>query len=446
MAATVVASPGASGSTILRPACSQPTLENSFFGCCWSRNRVPLLHHPLDFKGAKRILLTAAAAAAASSSSSSSSSSMERDSAAAAAADFFRTPAQSWRSQNIKRFEHLRRLELDNNTEKEIAVLNNLMSVGSEQQNHNGTILRTRPKRIILVRHGQSEGNIDESAYTRIPDSKIALTEVGWKQAVQCGKKIRHVIESDHEENWQVYFYVSPYRRTLQTLRGIGMAFERHRIAGVREEPRLREQDFGNFQNRERMQLEKAARIRYGRFFYRFPNGESAADVYDRITGFRETLRSDIDVGRFQRPEASSKNMNLVIVSHGLTLRVFLMRWYKWTVEQFEGLWNFGNTGMLVMELGPGGRYSLAVHQTADELRAFGMTDKMIADQEWQKKARPGELNVDWDTSGPSFFTHFEAMERGFNLEAEIPPDVARVETERITIARRMEPPVTQSN
>jgi hypothetical protein len=33
------------------------------------------------------------------------------------------------------------------------------------------------------------------------------------------------------------------------------------------------------------MQLEKAARIRYGRFFYRFPNGESAADVYDRITG-----------------------------------------------------------------------------------------------------------------------------------------------------------------
>jgi len=25
----------------------------------------------------------------------------------------------------------------------------------------------------------------------------------------------------------------------------------------------------------------------------------------------------------------------------------------------------------------------LAVHQTADELRAFGMTEKMIADQEW---------------------------------------------------------------
>ncbi|KAF1873734.1 hypothetical protein Lal_00027772 [Lupinus albus] len=78
-------------------------------------------------------------------------------------------------------------------------------------------------------------------------------------------------------------------------------------------------------------------RIRYGHFFYRFPNGESAADVYDRITGFRETLRTDISLGRFQPPGENETDMNLVIVSHGLTLGVFLMRWYKWTVQQFEG-------------------------------------------------------------------------------------------------------------
>lgn len=77
---------------------------------------------------------------------------------------------------------------------------------------------------------------------------------------------------------------------------------------------------------------------------------------WKKYAGFRETLRADIDVGRFQRPESRSKNMNLILVSHGLTLRVFLMRWYKWTVQQFEGLYNFGNTEMLVMELGPGGR------------------------------------------------------------------------------------------
>jgi hypothetical protein len=41
-------------------------------------------------------------------------------------------------------------------------------------------------------------------------------------------------------------------------------------------------QDFGNFQDAEGKKREKAERLRFGRFFYRFPNGESGADVYDR--------------------------------------------------------------------------------------------------------------------------------------------------------------------
>ncbi|KAH7692766.1 Histidine phosphatase superfamily clade-1 protein [Dioscorea alata] len=268
-----------------------------------------------------------------------------------------------------------------------------------------------RPRRIILVRHGQSEGNVDESAYTRVPDPRIGLTAKGWDDAEACGRRIRELVSLDGDnegvDDWKVYFYVSPYRRTLETLQGVGRAFDRSRIVGVREEPRLREQDFGNFQDRERMRVEKEIRRRYGRFFYRFPNGESAADVYDRITGFRETLRADIDIGRFQPPGERTPNMNLVIVSHGLTLRVFLMRWYKWTVEQFEGLNNFDNGGMLVMQTGFGGRYSLLVHHNSQELKAFGLTEAMLTDQEWQKTARPGELNYNCMTSGPSWFPHF---------------------------------------
>ncbi|TVU04316.1 hypothetical protein EJB05_50108, partial [Eragrostis curvula] len=263
-----------------------------------------------------------------------------------------------------------------------------------------------RPRRIILVRHGESEGNVDEAAYTRVPDPRIGLTAKGWCDAEDCGRRLHRLVERDGDD-WKVYFYVSPYRRTLETLRGVGHAFDDdpHRIAGVREEPRLREQDFGNFQDREKMRVEKETRLRYGRFFYRFPNGESAADVYDRITGFRETLRADIDIGRFQPPgEEHSPNMNVVIVSHGLTLRVFLMRWYKWTVRQFEGLNNLGNGGSLVMQTGEGGRYSLLVHHSADELREFGLTDEMIQDQMWQKTAQPGDLNYTFMTNGQAFF------------------------------------------
>lgn len=102
-----------------------------------------------------------------------------------------------------------------------------------------------RPRRIILVRHGQSQGNVDESAYTRIADPKISLTDKGKAQSLQCGHNIRDLLLKDGHDDWKLYFYVSPYTRTLQTLQHLARPFERFRIAGLREEPRLREQDFG---------------------------------------------------------------------------------------------------------------------------------------------------------------------------------------------------------
>ena len=39
--------------------------------------------------------------------------------------------------------------------------------------------LAKRPRRIILVRHGQSQGNVDDKVYATVPDSQIALTERG---------------------------------------------------------------------------------------------------------------------------------------------------------------------------------------------------------------------------------------------------------------------------
>ncbi|KAF8775814.1 hypothetical protein HU200_004204 [Digitaria exilis] len=275
-------------------------------------------------------------------------------------------------------------------------------------ENNNGrqqmSLPPPRPRRIVLVRHGESEGNVDEAAYTRVPDPRIGLTAQGWRDAEDCGRRLRDLFSNSGDSDWKVYFYVSPYRRSLETLRGIGRAFEPHRFAGVREEPRLREQDFGNFQDRDQMRVDKELRLKYGRFFYRFPNGESAADVYDRITGFRETLRADIDIGRFHPPQRRTDDMNIVLVSHGLTLRVFLMRWYKWTVRQFEGLNNLGNGGTLVMQTGEGGRYSLLVHHTEDQLREFGLTDEMLKDQMWHKTARLGDINYSFITNGQSFF------------------------------------------
>lgn len=248
---------------------------------------------------------------------------------------------------------------------------------------HQPQCARRLPKRIILVRHGESQGNLDMSAYTTTPDYRIPLTALGAEQARAAGQRIRDVVAGSG--NWKVYFYVSPYARTRATLREIGRAFPRDRVIGAREECRVREQDFGNFQVEERMRAVKETRQRFGRFFFRFPEGESAADVFDRVASFLESLWRDIDMGRLDQDP--SCETNLVIVSHGLTSRVFLMKWFKWTVAQFERLNNFDNCEFRVMQLGPGGEYSLLVHHTQEELQQWGMSPEMIADQQWRASA-----------------------------------------------------------
>lgn len=86
---------------------------------------------------------------------------------------------------------------------------------------------------------------MDKSAYNRVAEPNIELTERGNVEAQECGKRMWEMIEKAGVDDWKVYFYVSPYRRTLQTLRLLARAFGRSRIVDVREEPRLCEQDFG---------------------------------------------------------------------------------------------------------------------------------------------------------------------------------------------------------
>lgn len=271
------------------------------------------------------------------------------------------------------------------------------------------------PKRIILIRHGESEGNRDTTTFENTPDYKIPLTALGLSQARFAGKAIRNIVEvpsrSEIEKNWKVYFYVSPYERTRQTMREIGKAFPKERIIGAREECRIREQDFGNFQIATKMELIKKTRMRYGRFFFRFPDGESAADVFDRIcgtsphpviplflisananhaifAGFMESLWRDIEMKRLNQD--SECDINLVIITHGVASRVFLMKWFKWTVDQFDGLNNPDNCEHRVLELGSGGEYSLAINHSPDELREWGLSPEMIVDQQWRATATGG--------------------------------------------------------
>jgi broad specificity phosphatase PhoE len=200
----------------------------------------------------------------------------------------------------------------------------------------------------VLVRHGQSKGNVDETEYSRTPDWKVELTAKGKEQARTAGKALAELLAQDAKigKPSPVFVYCSPYRRCQQTLDGLleGAGLNRATLLGDREEPRLREQEFGNFQNPEHTEVYKEQRAKFGRFFYRFPDGESGADVYDRVSTWLESLYREFLYGSITR------DTTVVLVTHGLTARLFLMRWYHWPVELFEQTTNPGNAQLMVME------------------------------------------------------------------------------------------------
>ena len=101
------------------------------------------------------------------------------------------------------------------------------------------------------MRHGESVGNVDETSYSTTPDWKIELTDLGLQQASEAGKEIRQLCNGG-----SLYAYVSPYKRTMQTWQqikkeleeGDGESGSSGQIVGTRQEPRIAEQQFGNFQ------------------------------------------------------------------------------------------------------------------------------------------------------------------------------------------------------
>jgi broad specificity phosphatase PhoE len=60
-------------------------------------------------------------------------------------------------------------------------------------------------KRIILIRHGQSEGNVDETAYETTADWQIALTSKGREQGRSAGRLLKELVGEE-----ELMFYVSP--------------------------------------------------------------------------------------------------------------------------------------------------------------------------------------------------------------------------------------------
>lgn len=208
-----------------------------------------------------------------------------------------------------------------------------------------------RPDQIFLIRHAESRGNVNETLYSVIPDHLMELTDTGRAQAKAAGRKLKELVGDG-----PVFCFMSPYLRAFQTLVEMRKAFSNPQQFTVREDPLLREQEFGNFQDVDRIKVSKTERRRYGRFWYRFDNGESGADVHGRAADFLLTLYRQMDLSH----PRGRRSRHYVILTHGLFIRLFAMRYMGWTVAQFEQVWNPSNCEIWQLDRQPDGRYYLS--------------------------------------------------------------------------------------
>jgi broad specificity phosphatase PhoE len=141
------------------------------------------------------------------------------------------------------------------------------------------------PSLVLLLRHGESEANADNTLFRLKPDNQINLTTQGRAQARDAGRRIEKFFQRFETETnrmiQRVHIHVSPFERTLQTSAEARRFFE-HRVVRTQPESRIREQEFGNMSNKDSAEHREEQK-KVGRFWYRFPTGESGCDVLDRV-------------------------------------------------------------------------------------------------------------------------------------------------------------------
>lgn len=184
--------------------------------------------------------------------------------------------------------------------------------------------------KIFLVRHGESMQNTKENFSIKLPDHKVYLTDKGKKEAERAGEFLKdycthNTINLDNSVLW-----ISPYERTRETARIINSHLN---ISKQKEDIALIEQRYGLFSDKEISEIREKYPVEFafydnyyrndGKFYARLPQGESPYDVALRTRQFIETIYRD-------------KEDTLFIVTHGITIKTFVMNFMHYTPEWYS--------------------------------------------------------------------------------------------------------------
>lgn len=233
-------------------------------------------------------------------------------------------------------------------------------------------------KRLFLIRHGESEGNVNPDFHKKVADNKIKLSQDGKEQAVEAGVILHKFLQncSDISDINNTRFWVSPFERTRQTALCIKENFKNNDFF---EDLSLVEQDWGMFDGLSDEEKEELFKHEYahtqkwshhkGFLWARPPGGESRFDVAMRVRPFFGTLHRDA--------ERENNSIDTVaIISHGVTIRAMKMQWLHYPYEWFEDEPNPPNCSIQFIEYEDGKGYvdKGYIHNPPEKYKNQGLT------------------------------------------------------------------------
>jgi len=205
------------------------------------------------------------------------------------------------------------------------------------------------PKRIILVRHGESEGNIkspDDMSFDLKANHSFTLTTKGREQAQRTGEYL-HQKYGEFDS-----YFCSTFIRTQETLRIM------YPEILPRIDSRLNELWRGVWHTMSKEKIciqypdELMIRKREGEYHYRPPGGQNGQDVETMIHSFIQQLRFD------------HVNESILISSHGNWMLLFWRIMLNLKPEEFELRYNndkYKNSAIAAYE-----RYQGKLYLTSD--------------------------------------------------------------------------------
>eukprot|EP00935_MAST-01C_sp_MAST-1C-sp1_P000101 g101.t1 len=167
---------------------------------------------------------------------------------------------------------------------------------------------------LLMIRHGESEGNVqenrDKGIYSKVPTHKLKLTSGGKQQATRAGRLMNGLVKG------RTLVFFSTFTRAQETMKCVTAELGLSESDCVAMDE-LVEQDYGNFASNSHIAAVDAEKKKYGSWFFSYPNGESVSKVHSRTEKACAKIMS--------RCRNTPGINNIVIVSHGATMRTLMM-------------------------------------------------------------------------------------------------------------------------